>query len=49
MECFKWVFMGDPSRNLEDIGAEGDLNCCGGLAQEISEERDLGLLPVDHS
>jgi hypothetical protein len=26
MECFEWDSMGHPSRNMEDIGAEGDLN-----------------------
>ena len=25
-ECFKWDLTGHPSRNMEDIGAEGDLN-----------------------
>jgi hypothetical protein len=26
MECFKWDLMGHPSRNMEVIGVEGDLN-----------------------
>ena len=26
VECFKWGLMGHPSRNMENIGAEGDLN-----------------------
>ena len=26
MKCFKQYLMGHPSRNMEDIGAEGDLN-----------------------
>ena len=26
MECFKWDLMGHSSRNMENIGAEGDLN-----------------------
>ena len=36
VECFKCCLMGHPSRNMEDSGAEGDLNC-EGLAQEVSE------------
>lgn len=26
MECFKWGLVGQPSRNMEDFAAEGDLN-----------------------
>jgi hypothetical protein len=26
VECFRWSLMGHPSRNVENIGAEGDLN-----------------------
>jgi hypothetical protein len=26
MECFKWDLMGHPSRNMEAIGAEDNLN-----------------------
>jgi hypothetical protein len=26
MECFKWNLMGHPSNNVEDTGAEGNLN-----------------------
>jgi hypothetical protein len=29
VECFKWDLMDHPSRNMEDIGAEADLNCGG--------------------
>ena len=41
MECFTWDFMGNPSRNMEDIGAEGDLNCAD-LAQV---EKDCSIWP----
>jgi hypothetical protein len=27
VECFKWGLMGHPRKNMEDSGAEGDLNC----------------------
>jgi hypothetical protein len=27
---------------MEDIGAEGDLNC-GGMAQELSEEKNISM------
>ena len=33
---------------MEDSGAEGDLNC-GGLAQEISEEKNIHVWPIKHS
>lgn len=33
---------------MEDCGAEGDLNC-GGLAQDISHENNLNMLPRDCS
>ena len=36
VECFKWGLVGHPSRNIEDTGAEGELNS-GGLAQEVSK------------
>jgi hypothetical protein len=48
VECFKCYLMGHPSRNMEDSGAEGDLNC-GGLAQEVSEEKNFSLLPRNSS
>ena len=38
MECFKWGLMSHPSKNMEDIGAEGHVKCLGLLAQEISVE-----------
>ena len=34
--------------NVEDIGGKGNLNCWG-LAQEFSEEKNLSILPRDHS
>ena len=37
MECFKWCLMGHPSRNVEDIGDEHDLNHRS-LALKVSEE-----------
>ena len=42
VECFKQCLMGHSSRNREDSSAEGDLNC-GGLAQEVSEEKDVNM------
>ena len=41
VECFKWGLMGHPSRNMEDGGAEGDLNCVGLLAQKFQWKRML--------
>lgn len=35
-------------RSMEDRGAEGDLKC-GSLAQEVSEERNVSMLPRNHS
>lgn len=43
VECFKGELMSYPSRNIEDIGAEGELNC-GGLAQEVSK-KNSSMLP----
>ena len=40
VECFKWGLMGCPSRNMEGIGAESDLNF-GGLAQERFQRREI--------
>jgi hypothetical protein len=36
LACFEWGLMGNPSRNMEDIGAEYGLDCRD-LAQEVSE------------
>ena len=36
MQYFKPCLTGHTSRNMEESGAEGDLNC-GGLAQDVSE------------
>ena len=47
MECFKQGLMGLPSRNMDDIGADGDLNP-GGLDEEVSEEKNFSMLPSDH-
>ena len=44
--CFKWDVIGHPNRNMKDIGAEGDLNC-GGLAQEISGEKNVRMCTRD--
>ena len=38
--------IGHPNRNIEDIGADGDLNS-GGLAKVVSE-KNLSTLPVIH-
>ena len=42
VECFKWGFMSHTSRSMEDSGAEADLNC-GGLDQEVSEEKTINM------
>ena len=42
VECCKWGLMDCPSRNLEDIGTEGDLNCAD-LAQEVSMENSISV------
>jgi hypothetical protein len=42
MGHFNWGLMGHPRRNMGDSGAEGDLNC-GGLAQEVSEEKNISV------
>lgn len=39
---FKWYFMGHPSTNMEDGGAEGDL-LCGDLTLEVSEEKNVRM------
>ena len=41
--------MGHPSTNMEDGGAEGDLNCVILLAQADSEEQNCGMWPKDCS
>ena len=48
VECFKHCLMGHTSRSMEDNGAENDLNC-GGMVQEISEEKNFSMLPRDRS
>jgi hypothetical protein len=47
MGCFNQGLMDHNSRNMEDSGAEGDLNC-GGLAQEDSE-KNFSMWPRDCS
>jgi hypothetical protein len=42
-----WGLMGHPSRNIEDSGAEGDLNCRN-LAQEILGEKHISMWPSEH-
>ena len=37
VECFKWGLIGHPSRDMEDIASEGDLNCAN-VTQEFSVE-----------
>ena len=46
MQCFKWGLMDHPSRNMEDTGVEGDLNCRG-LTQEVSEKKNISIWPRD--
>ena len=38
--------MGHPSRNMKDIGAEGNLNS-GSLAQEVSKEKSFSMWSKD--
>ena len=45
LECFNLGLMGHPSRNMEDSGAEGHLNCVGPLAQELSVEKNFNMWP----
>ena len=46
VECFKWGLMDHPSRNMEDFGAETDLNCVD-LVQEVSAEKNVNMWPRD--
>ena len=46
MECAKQGLMGNSSRNMKDIGAEGDLNC-GTLTQVVGEKKNFSLLSRD--
>ena len=48
MKCFKLGLVNHSSRKMEDIDAEGDLNC-GGLAQEVSEEKNSSKRTKEHS
>jgi hypothetical protein len=47
LKCIKRGLVGNPSRNMKDIGAEGDLNCVD-LAQEVSV-KIFGMWPRDCS
>ena len=47
-ECFKWVLVGHPSRNMENFVAGGDL-ICGSLALEASEEKNFNMWPRECS
>ena len=42
MECFKWGLMGHPSRNMENIGVEGDMNCRD-LVHVVSDEKNVSM------
>jgi hypothetical protein len=46
MECTKQGLMGNSSRNMKDIGVEGDLNC-GTLTQVVGEEKNFSMLSRD--
>jgi hypothetical protein len=49
VECFKWGLVGHTSRNMEDhCGTEGNFNC-GGLAQQVSEEKNFSMWHRDCS
>ena len=41
--------MGHTSRNIEDSSSKCELMNCGGLPQEVSEEKNFSVLPRDHS
>jgi hypothetical protein len=45
MECFKWILMGYPSRNVEDFVTKSDLICMD-LVQELSVE-NFNMWPRD--
>jgi hypothetical protein len=42
----KFCLMGLSNRNMEDIGADGDLNC-GVLTLDVSEEKNFSIWPRD--
>lgn len=41
--------MGHTSGNMEDSGAECNLMNCGGLSQDVTEEKNISVLPSNHS
>ena len=45
-EYFKWSLTGHISRILKDSSAEGYMSC-GGLTQEVSEEKNFSILRRD--
>jgi hypothetical protein len=45
VECFKWGLMNHPRKDMEDGGAEGDLNYVGLLAQEVSIGKNVSMWP----
>ena len=47
MECFKYYFMDNTSRSMEDSGAKSCLNCWR-LAPDILEQKNLNMFPRDH-
>jgi hypothetical protein len=46
--CFKLCLLVHTDRSIEDRGAEDALSC-GGLAPEVSEDKNFSVLPGDHS
>jgi hypothetical protein len=46
VECFKWVLVGQPSGNMDDFFAVGDLNCRS-LTPEVSEDTNFNMCPRD--
>ena len=42
VECFKWSSLSYPSRNMEDLVAEGNVNSSD-LAQEASVEKNFSI------
>lgn len=45
VECFKWRLIDHISRNMEDSGADGDMNL-EGQTQEVAE-MNIGVWPRD--
>ena len=49
LEHFNYCLMDHINRNMEGSGAECDLMNCGGLDQNVSEDKNFSMLPRDHS